>query len=78
MWAGNVGPEPPGTRPVSEGLCPGPAAAQWLAAGRSAGRESSHPDARNRQATKKQLLIPQPLEVSAKSRPEHGNEVRLE
>lgn len=77
-WVGNAGPEPPNTRPMSRGLCPGFTAAQQLAASVSAGRESSHQDARGRRATKKQLLILQPREVSAKLRPEHGNEVRLE
>jgi len=76
--AGNTGPEPPSTRPVSEGLCPGPTAARWLVASCSVGRESSHPAARGRQATKKQLLILQPWEVFAKLRPKHGNEARLE
>lgn len=74
----NAGPEPPGTRPVSKGLCPGPATVRQLASGCSVGRESSHVDARGRRATKKQLLILQPREVSAKLRPEHGKEARLE
>lgn len=74
MWARNVGPEPPGTSSVSEWPCPGPTAAQQLAASCLAGQESSHPDARGRRATKKQLLILQPWKVSAKLRPEHGNE----
>lgn len=72
---GNVGLQPPGTRPVSKGLCPGPTMAQWAG---GQGRESSHPDAKGRRATKKQLLILQAWEVSAKLRPEHGKKVRLE
>lgn len=75
---GNGGSEPPSTKPVSKGLCLGPAVAQQLVATHLAGRKSSQPDARGRRTTKKQLLILQPWEVSAKLKPEHENEVRLE
>lgn len=72
------GARAPCTRSVSKWPCPGPSAAQQLAASCLVGQESTHPDARGRRGTKKQLLIPQPWEVSTKLWPECGNEQRLE
>lgn len=58
-WAGNAGPEPPNSTPVSKGLCPGPTAAWQLLFG---GEGKQSPGCKGYVSHQKAITYPPALE----------------